>query len=163
MTTAPTVGSRSTWSRRTVVLVVMVIAAMLVGAFGAARLLWPPLPTVGWFLADGLVGGPSFDPSTAQTTTVVPIEVYLLDRCAHEDAMLTQPEVSYTPTSVTITMRLNLTASALSACPALINGKVPVGRVLDVGVPVQVYLISPLAGRALFDGADDPPDPRPYG
>ena len=141
---------------------VMVIAALLVGAFDLARLLPPSPPTVGWWLADGFPSGPRFDPSQVQTMTEVPIDVTELEcgTATLTPSMLATPEVRYTPTSVIITMRFNDPTGALNAC--VNNDPSHVGQLLDVGFLVEVHLDSPLGGRTLLDGSTDPPQARRY-
>lgn len=146
---------------------VMVIAALLVGAVDAALLVRPsspPLPTVGWWPADGFPSGPRFDPSQVQTMTVVPIAVDWLECFTPRHAeltvsMLATPEVSYTRTSVIITMRFNDPSGVLNNCVSPSTGASHYDIVLDVGLPVEVHLDSPLRGRTLLDGSTDPPQP----
>ena len=145
----------STTDRRISVFIVMVVIVVLAGGFGAALYLPPPLPTVGWWPATGFPEGPQFDWSQVQTMTDVPIDVDWLE-CGAGNlrlSMLMAPQVSYTPTSVIITMRFNDPTGALNACV----GRGHYAAVLNVGLPVMVHLDSPLGGRILLDGSTDPP------
>lgn len=135
---------------------VVVGTAMLVAV--AAWLLFPSLsiPTsrlIGWQLQG--FGGAGFDPTTAQTTTVIPIYVaqWPAEGPAQDGSWLATPAVTYTPWAVIITMQ----SSASYDCgPAKICGW------YDTGGWVEVHLTEPLGGRALFDGSKFPPESRPY-
>ena len=145
---------------RVVVVVVTVVVVLFV-----ARLLVAPLPpsrSVGWRLADGFLGTPKFDPTTAQTTTVVPISVDWLACAPRDDSWLLPPEIRYAPTSVTITVHTTDAFAATTTCGGGNEARSEVGIMLDVGIPVEVLLSEPLGGRALFDGGPPLPDPRPY-
>jgi hypothetical protein len=135
-----------------IVLVTFVIVGAFVGAvagqlFVQGRL--SPSPSsrsVEWRLGD-------LDPGTAQTATVIPITIdeYPPEECyAPAASWLETPEITYTPSSVIITMQ-RTDAYAHAHCAGFYttnwNGR--------------VRLSEPLRGRALFDGSKSPPDPRP--
>lgn len=137
---------------------------LLVAVAGCALVPSPSLPpyrSVGWRLADGFLGTPRFDPTTAQTTTMVPISVDWLSCAPQDDSWLAPPVITYTPSSVTITMHTTDAFAATTTCGGG-NDMGMISAVLDVGIPVAVHLSEPLGGRALFDGASIPPDARPY-
>ena len=115
----------------------------------------PPVRFVGWKLDYGY-GGPAFDPATAQTTTVIPVEVEWAP-CVQGglSSWLATPVVTYTPVSVTIQLRMTDTAAATCA------DRPVVGTYLS-GVFLQVHLSEPLGGRALFDGSSSPAAARPF-
>ena len=153
----------------------LILAGIVVGALGVWLLVpSPSLPSlslpssslpssrfIGWRLADGFLGTPRFDPTTARTTTAVQISVDWLT-CAPQDASwLAPPEVSYTPQSVTITMHTTDTFAATTDCGGGDEPKGTIGIMLDVGIPVEVRLSEPLGGRALFSGGPSPAA-RPY-
>jgi hypothetical protein len=144
--------------------VVVVGVVLLVAVAAWLLFLWPPLPMsrfVGWQLGDGFLGTPRFDPTTAQTTTVVPISVDWLECAPQNDSWLASPDVSYTSSSVTITMHTTDAFAATTTCGGGDGGKGIVGIMLDVGIPVEVHLREPLGGRTLFDGGTSPPTVRP--
>jgi hypothetical protein len=99
--------------------------------------------------------------STAQTTTVVGIEVEH-PGCTPSDggSWLADPIVTYTPWSVTITMYLNDTTNCGSQQTPH-EGLPLVGGYL-MGTIYEVQLREPLGGRALLDGSSFPPQARPY-
>ena len=143
---------------------VLVGVVMLVAV--AAWLLFPSpsLPSsrfVGWRLGDGFLGTPRFDPTTAQTATVVPISVDWISCAPQDDSWLAPPAITYTPSSVTITMHTTDAFAATTMCGGG-NVERPVGIVLDVGIPVEVHLREPLGSRPLFDGGGPTPAARPY-
>jgi hypothetical protein len=113
----------------------------------------PPSRFVGWQLGHGF-GGPAFDPATAQTTTVIPVEVEW-PACAPDGVWLATPAVTYTPVSVTIQLRMTDTAAAACA-----DRHVDGFHLSGTYLPVQ--LSEPLGGRALFDGSSSPAAARPY-
>ncbi len=114
----------------------------------------PPARFVGWKLDYGY-GGPAFDPATAQTTTVIPVETEW-PACVPETVpWLATPVVTYTPQSVTIRLRMGDTAAA--ACADR-----PFDGFYLSGTYIAVQLSEPLGGRALFDGSSSPPAARPY-
>ena len=114
----------------------------------------PPARLVGWKLDYGY-GGPAFDPATAQTTTVIPVEVEWPACAPYGLSWLATPVVTYTPVSVTIQLRMTDTAAATCADSHIR------GTYLS-GVWLPVHLSEPLGGRALFDGSSSPPAARPY-
>lgn len=122
----------------------------------------PPSRLVGWRLADGFLGTPRFDPTTAQTATTVPISVDWLGCAPQDDSWLAPAAISYTPSSVTITMHTTDTFAATTTCGGGNDSKGTISIMLDVGIPVEVHLSEPLGKRALFDGAGSPPAARPY-
>ena len=92
---------------------------MLVAVAGCALVPSPSLPPsrfVGWRLADGFLGTPRFDPTTAQTATVVPISVDWLTCAPKDDSWLAPPAITYTPSSVTITMHTTDAFAATTTC-----------------------------------------------
>jgi hypothetical protein len=153
--------------RRIVSAAFMVVTFVMLAAVAGCALVpspsLPPSRSVGWRLADGFLGTPRFDPTTAQTTTAIPISVDWL-ACAPQDAswLLPQPEISYMPESVTITMHTTDAFAATTTCGGGNENKGDIAVMLDVGIPVEVHLREPLGGRALFDGAALFPGPRPY-
>jgi hypothetical protein len=129
--------------------------ALLVGAL-AARLFFPALSIpsnrlTGWQMHGFL--GQGFDPTTAQTTTVVRVAVaqWPVEFAQGDSSWLARPEVTYTPWSVTITL---YTSDAFTG--QKVRGW------FDTGGWVDVLLKEPLGGRALFDGSTFPPAARPY-
>jgi len=144
----------------------MIVAGLVLGTI-AALMLKPSPPSapsprlIGWWLGDGFLGTPKFDPTTAQTTTVVPISVHWLTCAPQNDSWLEAPAISYTPQFVMITMRSTDAFAGTTTC----GGGNDIGTVsvmLDVGIPVAVHLSGPLGGRTLIDGAARPPAVRPY-
>ncbi len=128
--------------------------AFLVGLFGASRLSATlSSHTVAWQPAVG-IGGPAFDPATAQTTTVVNVEVQWPSCVSTDDDSWLTPDVSYSPWSVTITLRTSAAYASNPKCskPA-VDGQLPtVGYYLSaLSFPVQ--LREPLGGRQLLDGS----------
>lgn len=166
--TAPSTASapRTKLHRFASVGLVVVGILMLVGL--AAWLLvasssLPPSRSVGWQLADGFLGTPKFDPATAQTTTVIPISVEWLTCAPQNASWLAPPRVTYTLSSVIITMHTTDAFAAITTCGGgNPDNKNDIGFTLDVGIPVAVQLSEPLGGRALFDGASSPLGARPY-
>jgi hypothetical protein len=145
--------------------VVFVGVVMLVAV--AAWLLFPspslPLSRfIRWQLGDGFLGTPKFDPTMARTATVIPISVDWLECAPQNDSWLASPDITYTPSSVTITMHTTDAFAATTTCGGGNGGKGNVGIMLDVGIPVEVHLREPLGGRTLFDGGASPPTVRPY-
>ena len=112
-----------------------------------------------------MVPGSGFDQATAQTTTVVQIEVEH-PYCAPIDVgpWLADPIVSYTPWSVTITMHMNDTPDAAdcSSQQAPHDGPLPIVGGYLTGLFYKVELSEPLGGRMLFDGSSFPPAARPF-
>jgi hypothetical protein len=110
------------------------------------------------------LGGSGFDSATAETTTVVPIEVEH-PSCAPIDVgpWLAEPIITYTPWSVTITMHLNDTAdTAKCSTQAGSDGRLPIVGNYLMGVIYRVQLSEALGGRILFDGSAFLPAERPY-
>lgn len=159
-----------TTGNRRVALGLAAIAAIAVAAWAliASNAVVPtamPLPghSVSWQLDRGY-GGPAFDPSTAMTTTVVPIEVDYPTCIPDGHAHWFDVTVSYAPASVTI--QVLMTPAAANLCPSQkyphVLGPLPeVGGYLS-GIYYAVQLREPLGGRALLDGGTLPPGPRPY-
>lgn len=145
---------------------IMVVAGIGAGALAASLLhpspSFPSSRLIGWRVADGFLGTPRFDPTTAQTTNAVQISVDWLSCAPHDDSWLAQPAISYSPSSVTITMRTTNAFAATTTCGGGNDPKGPIGIVLDVGIPVEVHLREPLRGRALLDGAGFPAAARRY-
>jgi hypothetical protein len=98
----------------------------------------------------------NLDPVTAQTATVIPItiEEYPPEDCyAPAKTWLETPQITYTPSSVIITMQKT---------DAYAHGHCSGGAGLyTTNWSGSVKLSEPLAGRALLDGSTSPPDPRP--
>jgi hypothetical protein len=144
----------------------MVVAGIVVGALAALVLSpspsFPASRLIGWRLADGFLGTPRFDPTTAQTTTVVPISVDWLTCAPKDESWLAPPAISYTSSSVTITMHSTDAFAATTTCGGSNDSKGDISIMLDVGIPVAVHLSEPLRGRTLFSGASSPPAARPY-
>lgn len=154
-------------------LVVVAVGTFAVLTLASRPSSYPSDRLVGW----QLVGGPNhpmarvddhvqhgldFDPATAQTALMVPIAVDWID-CAPDDASwLATPDVTYTPTSVTITIHTTDAFGPITCGrrPGP-SGEVSVGIILDVGIYVPVQLREPLGERSLFDGSRSPAEPRP--
>ena len=173
MTSEPAVSSRRTGLRRIAPGVVL-IAFIIVGALAGWRFLqsessrsFPPERAVSWTLYAGF-GPTTFNPTTAQTTTVVKVlvgepECSSRERTFPRDlSWLAPPVVTYTPSAVTIALYTNDVFEAFKTCHGTLNGRRVVGVTLDVYRTVPVQLSQPLRGRALFDGSTDPAAPRPY-
>jgi hypothetical protein len=174
--TDPTAGSRRredpmTDRVRRAALAVATVAALAVvawallpsGSVGPSAM---PLrgTSVSWQLNHGY-GGPGFDPRTAMTTTVVPIEVDYPTCITNGFGHWFDATVSYT--SATVTIQVVMTPTAAAGCPAQayphVVGSLPtVGGYLS-GIYYAVHLREPLGGRALFDGSTFPASARPYG
>jgi len=135
----------------------LVLVGVVMLAAVAAWLLLPSSSVrfVGWKLVYDYGGGLAFDPATAQTTTVIPVEAEWPACAPYGVSWLATPVVTYTPVSVTIQLRMTDTAAA--TCADSHN----VGTYLS-GVWLPVHLSEPLGGRALFDGSSSPPAARPY-
>jgi hypothetical protein len=124
-----------------------------------------PLPghSVSWRLNSGY-GTPAFAPSTAMTTTVVPIEVDYPTCIANGYGHWFDVTVSYAPASVTI--QVLMTPAAANGCPSQkyprVLGPLPEVGGYASGIYYAVHLREPLGGRAIFDGGTLPPAPRPY-
>ncbi len=147
----PTRGGRASWTtfRRLVpvgVLGAFVIAGAVAGQLFVQGRSSPSSASVEWHLGD-------LDPVTAQTATVIPISIdqWPTEDCyAPADAWLEAPRVTYTSSSVIITMQKT---------DAYLHGHCRSWYTTDWRGKVQ--LSEPLAGRALLDGSKSPPDPRP--
>jgi len=143
---------------------VMVLGAIVVGALVAVALpksSFPPERTVGWKLNYGYMG-PGFDPATAGTTTVVPVEV-TRPVCAPNDlSWLGTPNISYASSAVTIQLRMSDAFDAAKCTSVDKAGRLPVVGFYLSGIYLAVQLKEPLAGRALLDGSMSPPAARPY-
>jgi hypothetical protein len=136
------------------VIVGLVLALIVAGALVVRpifpALFYPSWQLVGWELDQ--VGG--FDPTKAQTTTVVWVGVWVHGTPPVPlDASYLDPIITYTPWSVTITLR---DPRAVDCTPLPCVG----GYTMPVPYPVQ--LGEPLGARALFDGSAFPPAARPY-
>lgn len=144
----------------------MVVMGIVVGAVAAWLVVpsasFPPSRLVGWRLADGFMGTPKFDPTTAYTTGAVPISVDWLSCAPQNDTWLAPPAIRYTPWSVTITMHTTDAFAATTTCGGGNANRGSIGIMLDVGIPVEVHLSEPLGGRALFDGSSSSPAARRY-
>ena len=130
-----------------IVLVTFVIVGAVAGQlFVQARS--APSPSsrlVEWRLGD-------LDPVTAQTATVIPITIdeYPPEDCyAPAASWLEAPAITYTPSSVIITMQ-KTGAYANAHCTSFYT----------TNWSGTVQLSEPLRGRALFDGSTSPADPR---
>jgi 2',3'-cyclic-nucleotide 2'-phosphodiesterase (5'-nucleotidase family) len=130
------------WITVAVTVVVCSLAAWIL----IPRLSSPSSRLVEWHLGD-------LDPVTAQTATVIPIttDEYPPEECyAPATSWLEAPEITYTPSSVIITMH-KTDAYAHAHCAGFYT----------TNWSGKVQLSEPLGGRALFDGSKSPPDPRP--
>lgn len=122
----------------------------------------PPTPPVGWYSA-------GIYPASAQTATVVTVKAGIptciywnMGRPRNDTSWLAPPTVAYTPSAVTITLRLSDAFDEIDGCSGTVSGRRPVGYILDIYAAVRVQLREPLGGRALFDGSTFPPAARPY-
>jgi hypothetical protein len=138
--------------------------AFFVGIFAASRLSSAlsaaSSPTIGWELAVGM-GRPKFDQAVAQTTTVVPVQVWWPACVELQDYSWLTPAVSYTRWSVTITLHTSDAYANNPKCPGAGRGVLPVGFYLSP-LSFAVQLSEPLGGRDLFDGSEFPAAARPY-
>jgi hypothetical protein len=167
VTTTDATSAPPTIVRRTGSIVLVVVGVLMLVVLAASLLLQPrprlaPSRYVGWQLADGFLGTPRFDPTTAATTTEVQISVDWLTCAPQADSWLAPPEIEYTRSSVIITMHTTDAFAGVTTCGGgnVMSGDM--GIMLDVGIPIAVHLKEPLAGRALLDGGPTPPRPRPY-
>ena len=148
---------------RSVRLGAIIVIAFLAGLVGASTLsVALSSHTVAWQPAVG-IGGPEFDPSAAQATTVVNVEVEWPACVSTGDYSWLTPDVSYLPWSVTITLRTSAAYANNPKCSKpRADGQLPtVGYYLSaLSFPVQ--LREPLSGRPLFDGSVFPAAARPY-
>ncbi|HEX5823030.1 MAG TPA: hypothetical protein VFY18_01100 [Candidatus Limnocylindrales bacterium] len=141
--------------------IVIIVAAFFAGMFGASRLsTMLNSHTVSWGPSAG-IGGPGFDRATAQTSTVVNVEVQW-PSCVNtgDDSWLT-PEVSYMPWSVTITLRTSAAYAANPKCskPGP-DGKLPMVGFYLSALSFPVHLSEPLGNRPLLDGSTSPATER---
>ena len=150
-----------------VVLVAFVVVGALAGGLFVSSQSGPSFPperSVGWILYDGF-GPATFDPSKAETTTVVTVRVGVpscqMGDIPRDSSWLAPPAVAYTTSAVTITLLTN-DAFERTRCFGTLNGRRVIGFILDSYTSVRVQLREPLRGRALFDGSTSPPKPRPY-
>ena len=162
MTTSSTASAPRTRLRRFAPVGLVVVGVLMLVAL-AAWLLVPShsSPTVGWSLAPA-TGGPAFRPDTAQEATIVLVTTSWWPGCSpwgdlgqsKSDSSWLTPDITYTPSAVMITLHLSDLYLATKCDPF---------SFYDYwGLPVEVQLSGPLAGRALFDGSKFPPAARPY-
>ena len=155
-TTAPESRTRL---RRFVSIGLVLVGVVMLAAVAAWLLLLsssvPPARFLGWKFVYNDGGGVAFGPATAQTTTVIPVEVDDPACVPGGISWLATPVVTYTPVSVTIQLRMTDTAAAACADNHF------VGFYLS-GIYLPVHLSEPLGGRALFDGSSSPAAARPY-
>jgi hypothetical protein len=160
-TTGIETGGRS--ARRILPIAALLVGAFFVGIFAASRLssaLSATSSGIGWELAVGM-GRPKFDLAAAQTTTVVPVQVWWPACVELGDYSWLTPAVSYTRWSVTITLHRSDAYANNPKCPGAGRGVLPVGVYLSP-LYFPVHLNEPLGGRALFDGSEFPAAARPY-
>ena len=162
-TTRMETGGRS--ARRIVPIAALLVGAFFVGIFAASRLSSALSATSSagtpWELAVGM-GRPKFDQAAAQTTTVVPVQVWWPACVELQDHSWLTPAVSYTRWSVTITLHTSDAYANNPKCPGAGRGVLPnVGFYLSP-LFFSVPLKEPLGGRALFDGSKFPAAARPY-
>jgi hypothetical protein len=144
--------------RRIPLVPILIAAAFVAGIVGASKISTAlSSQTVAWGLSAG-IGGPAFDPATAQAMTVVNVEVQWPACVNAGDSSWLTPEVSYMPWSVTITLRTS--AAYAEKCSKGADGQPAViGYYLsDLSFPVR--LSEPLGGRPLFDGSTVPATER---
>lgn len=158
---APRAGLRHFAPAALVIVGVVMLVVVLAACLLCPSLLIPSSRLVEWQLSPGY-GGPKFDPATAQTTTVVPLEV-LRPTCAPgDDSWLGTPTITYTPWTVIITIQENEAFGAITKCWTRDDTGRLIGSYFDTGTYLPVHLSEPLGGRALFDGSKFPPAARPY-
>jgi hypothetical protein len=142
---------------------IVLLAAVVV--FGAWSVLGPKGTPIGWQLANlHSVGGPrgwdNLDEAKAATVVYLTTDwwpschPYDNETGPFADSSWLTPDVTYTPFSVTITMRIKDSFYRDPSCR--------MGFYDFWGLPVAVQLSEPLGGRALFDGSTFPPATRPY-
>lgn len=142
---------------------IVLLAAALI--FGGWSVLTPKGTPIGWQLANlHSVGGPrGWDTmDEAKGATVVYLRTDWWPAChpyddgtgPFADSSWLTPEITYTPWSVTITMRIKDSYHQNPEC-----GR---GFYDYWGLPVAVPLSEPLGGRSLFDGSAFRPAARPY-
>ena len=137
----------------------LVVVGVVMLVVVAAWALFPSLSIpstrlVEWQL--GGYGGPGFDPTTAQTTTVIPVYIayWPVDYAPDDDSWLATPAVVDAPWGVTITLHTS------DAYAASIEGTT--FGLYDTGGWVKVQLKEPLGDRSLSDGSRFPPEARTY-
>jgi hypothetical protein len=166
MTTPSTPSAPRTGLRRFAPTALVIVGVVTLVVVLAACLLFPSLliPSsrlAEWQLSLGY-GGPKFDPATAQTTTVIPLEV-LRPTCAPgDDSWLGAPAITYTPWTVIITIHTNDAFGDITKCWTRDGTGQLIVSNYDTGSYLPVHLSEPLGGRALFDGSKFPPAARPY-
>ena len=145
-------GTRTprTTLRRNAPVALVLVAFVIVGAVAGTLLAQMRQSTlsrvVEWGLGD-------LDPVTSQTATVIPISVeqYPPEDCyAPAASWLETPRITYTPSSVVITLE-KTEAYAHARCAGFYT----------TSWSGNVQLSEPLGGRALLDGSKSPPEPRP--
>lgn len=144
-----------------IVPIALIVAAFFVGLFGASQLSARlNSETVSWDLSAG-IGGPRFDPTTAQTTDVVNVEVQWPSCVDIRDYSWLTPEISSMPWSVTITLRTSAAYAANPKCsrPGRAGTLPLVGAYLSA-LSFPVHLGEPLGDRPLFDGSTFPATER---
>jgi hypothetical protein len=151
--------------RRPRVLLVGIVLLAAAVALGIWSSVVPKGTPIGWQLANlHSVGGPrgwdSMD--EAKAATVVYLTTSWWPYChpyddntgPFADSSWLTPDITYSPGSVTITMRIKDAYYQNREC-----GR---GFYDYWGLPVAVPLREPLGGRFLFDGSTSPPAARPY-
>ena len=142
----------------------LLVAALFLGFFGASLLSSALSPhsshAVTWDPAHGFGGSPGFDAAVAQTMTVVNVEVAWPGCVRAGDYSWLVPEVSYQPSSVTITLYTSTAFAKDPNCGADGHMRIVPASLLPQSFPVQ--LSEPLGRRPLFDGSQAPAAARPY-
>ena len=167
MTTSLAIAAPRTLLRRVARVGVMIFGVVTLVAV-AAWLVFPspsvPWERIGWRLQQEGFGGLGLDPTTAQTTTVVPVYVaswpegYVGD----DDSWLATPAITYTPWAVIVTLHTSDSFECAGKTARPLSGGASISCWYDTGGWVPVQLSEPLGGRALFDGSAFPPAARPY-
>jgi hypothetical protein len=139
--------------------VVAMIASLVVGALAAWLLFASMASSSRQSIRWQLTGPPGALSGLTATTTMVLINLDQWPACHPYDEVggnsaswLATPEITYTPSSVTITMYISD-----SFDPTTCHGWYDYW-----GQPIEIHLTQPLAGRALLDGSTSPPGARPY-
>ncbi len=167
MTRATTTNAQ-TALRRIAPVGAMLVAFVLIGAAAGWLFVKSPaspssqsVPTdrrVAWYLGNPLYGT-RFDPTTAQTTTeiwvTVPEPACASSKGFPRDTWLAPPEITYTPSAVTITMYTSEAFEKFPGCYDTVNGRRGISYILDVYIDVPVHLSEPLRGRELL-GSSNP-------
>lgn len=164
MTTSHAIAAPRTRLRHFARVGIMVVGVVMLVAVAAWLLLpSPSLPweRIGWQL-DGFPG-PAFDPTTAQTTTVIPVYIasWPAEYAADDDSWLATPAITYTPWGVIITLHASDSFGCAGKMARPLSGGASISCWYDTGGWVPVHLSEPLGGRALFDGSTLPPAARP--